>query len=527
MNRKADKTAPPPSVIDVTRFDALLVDLDGVVTRTASLHAQAWKHLFDDFLRARAEREGVAFEPFDLERDYRAHVDGKPRFDGVRAFLAARGITVPEGAPEDAPERDTVYGLGNRKNAYFHRLLAERGVEVYDHAVAFLRRARDAGLALAVISSSRNCAAVLEAAGLADLFAVRIDGVERGRLSLAGKPAPDTFLAAARRLGVEPARAVVFEDALAGVEAGRAGGFGLVVGVDRVGQAAALRGHGADIVIDDFARLGLVGERPAGARAVPSALDSLDAVARRIAGREVAVFLDYDGTLTPIVDRPELAVLSAAMRATVARLAALTTVAIISGRGREDVTRLVGIDGIVYAGSHGFDIAGPGIRREMGGEYVEPLREAAAEIGEALAGVDGVIVEDKRYAVAVHYRLVEPAAVPRVEAAVDAALARHPGLRKTGGKKIFELRPAIDWDKGRAVLWLMTVLGLDHAGVVPFYLGDDLTDRDAFRALRETGVGILVTGEPRPTLAHYRLHDTGEVRTFLAWLADTLEATRK
>jgi len=234
---------------------ACLFDLDGVVTKTALVHAAAWKEMFDDFLRSRAAAAGTEFMPFDPVVEYDRYVDGKPRLDGTRSFLQARGIELPEGDPSDPPGALTVHGLSNRKNALVLEMIGKLGVQVYEGSVRYIRRAREAGLRTAVVSSSANTVQVLDAAGIAGLFDVRIDGVIAGQRSLAGKPAPDTFLAAAQELGVPPARAVVFEDALAGVEAGRAGHFGCVVGVDRTGQAQELAEHGAEIVVRDLEEL--------------------------------------------------------------------------------------------------------------------------------------------------------------------------------------------------------------------------------------------------------------------------------
>jgi beta-phosphoglucomutase family hydrolase len=234
---------------------ACLFDLDGVLTQTATVHAAAWKEMFDAFLRERSGQTGEPFRPFEVAADYHAYVDGKLRQDGVRAFLASRGVTLPEGAADDPPTALTVHGLGNRKNDLVLELIRRRGVDVYEGSVRFVEAARDAGLRRAVVSASKNCRAVLVAAGIEHLFEVRVDGIVAAEAGLRGKPAPDTFLAAAEALGVEPARAAVFEDALAGVEAGRAGAFGWVVGVDRVGQAAALRRHGADTVVADLGEL--------------------------------------------------------------------------------------------------------------------------------------------------------------------------------------------------------------------------------------------------------------------------------
>jgi beta-phosphoglucomutase family hydrolase len=234
---------------------ACLFDLDGVLTETAKVHAAAWKEMFDAYLRARAAQTGEDFVPFDVKEDYDSYVDGKPRYDGVRSFLASRGIELPEGKPDDPPSAETVHGLGNRKNEIVLRLIHEHGVDAYPGSRRYLEAVRDAGLRRAVVSSSTNTRDVLQAAGIEGFFEARIDGVVAEREHLRGKPAPDTYLAGAKDLGVSPDAAAVFEDALAGVEAGRAGGFACVVGVDRVGHADALREHGATIVVRDLEEL--------------------------------------------------------------------------------------------------------------------------------------------------------------------------------------------------------------------------------------------------------------------------------
>ena len=234
---------------------ACLFDLDGVLTKTATVHASAWKQTFDTFLRRRAERTGESWVPFDAVSDYDRFVDGKSRADGTRSFLGSRGVELPEGASDDPPDAETVHGVGNRKNATLLRRIRQDGVEAYSGSVEYVLAARDAGLRRAVVSSSANCRDVLIAAGIEGLFEARIDGVVAEERQLRGKPAPDTFLAGAAAVGVHPSEAAVFEDALAGVQAGRAGGFGFVVGVDRVGQAQALRDHGADLVVADLAAM--------------------------------------------------------------------------------------------------------------------------------------------------------------------------------------------------------------------------------------------------------------------------------
>jgi len=494
-----------------SHYDAFIFDMDGVLTRTARVHAAAWKELFDEY----RERTAGTWKPFDPDEDYRRYVDGKPRYDGIRSFLASRGIELPFGTPEDGPEKETICGLGNRKNAFFREHLGKQGVETYGPAVDLVRKLRTAGFGTAVISASRNCELVLREAGLLDLFDVRVDGVESEKHGLKGKPDPDIFLEAARRLGTDPGRSVVVEDALAGIEAGRKGRFGRVIAVDRTGHPESLRDAGADLVVADLSEIALAEKE---GKALPSALESLGDIEKAVSGKETVVFLDYDGTLTPIVDSPDLAVLSPDMRRKVKNLADVCTVGVISGRDLQDVRNMVGIDGIVYAGSHGFDIAGPEGRRtelQQGKDFLPALDEAEKQLRETLQPVEGSLVERKKFSIAVHFRKVRQEEVPQVEQGVDRVLERSSGLRKSFGKKVFEIQPEIDWDKGKALFWVLDALDLDGPDVLPFYIGDDTTDEDAFRAIENRGIGIVVMNRPRPTRARYVLRDPDAVGRFL------------
>ncbi|MGD2216878.1 MAG: trehalose-phosphatase [Gemmatimonadales bacterium] len=253
---------------------------------------------------------------------------------------------------------------------------------------------------------------------------------------------------------------------------------------------------------------------------LPSALEAGEDIATRLEGRRPAMFLDYDGTLTPIVSQPEDAILSDSMRDVLRELAGLCTVAIVSGRDRADVEPLVGLDGLIFAGSHGFDIKGPDLRMEYEGgkERLPDLAAAERELHRRIDPIAGARVERKRFAIANHYRNVAEQDVPRLEAAVREVLAAHPRLRLSHGKKVYELRPDIDWDKGRAVLWLLEALGLDGDDVLPFYLGDDVTDEDAFAALSDRGIGVIVGDPSYKTNANYGLRNTPEVERFLEQL---------
>jgi alpha,alpha-trehalase len=502
------------------KYDAVIFDLDGVVTRTAHIHAAAWKDLFDEYLKKHSE--GETFEPFDSDADYLTYVDGKPRYDGVKSFLASRDIEIPSGKADDSADEETVCGLGNRKNGLFLERLKREGVEVYDTTIDLIARLRKKGFKTAIISSSKNCANILDAAGITGLFDASVDGVESETLDLAGKPAPDIFLEAARRLEVDPERCVIFEDAISGVQAGSKGGFGLVVGVDRADQSKALKEEGADLVVKDMGAVGVGIE----IKELACALESFEAIKESIRGKEVVVFLDYDGTLTRIVPRPEDALLSEKMREILIRLAAQCTVAVVSGRGLKDVKKRVDIDDLYYAGSHGFEIEGThGLKMEHDEAkgFLHVLDDAEANLIELLSDIQGAQVERKKFSIAVHYRNVDEDETATVEGIVNHTIEQYPALRKSFGKKVYDLRPDMDWGKGKAITWLMDALDLELPGVIPFYLGDDLTDEDAFRTLELKGTGIVVGEGSRGTAASYRLENTDQVMDFLKQLVLLLE----
>jgi trehalose-phosphatase len=493
------------------RFQAAILDMDGVITQTAAVHAQAWKQTFDEFLHRTGERTNRQLEPFDIDQDYRKTVDGKPRYDGVRSFLDSRGIKLAEGHPTDPPEKDTVFGLGNRKNRRFLELINEEGVRIWEDALAQIVTWKSQGLKVAVFSSSRNCRQILESAGILEMFDAKVDGNDLQRLGLSGKPSPDMLLSAAEQLGVDPSRSILVEDSIAGVQAAVAGGFGCIVGVARSRDPRGLKQAGADRIVGDLGEL----DRPA-----PSERD-VQQIVEQLAGRPFALFLDYDGTLTPIVRRPEDAKLSDSMRDLVARLAEHHTVAIISGRDLSDVQAMVGLENLVYAGSHGFDIHGPGgleMQQEEASQSLPQLDAAEQDLSNKLQSIRGARVERKRFAIAIHYREVEDEhRVEQIEQAVDDAVSTHHGLRRRSGKKIFELQPDVTWDKGHALRWLIDKLQIRDDTVV-VYIGDDVTDEDAFRALRsrDGGIGIRVAETPNePTRAHYLVRNCEQVEQLL------------
>ncbi|MCF8085680.1 MAG: trehalose-phosphatase, partial [Desulfohalobiaceae bacterium] len=501
--------------ISRSEYQACIFDLDGVVTTTARLHAEAWKELFDAFLREQSTDSG--FTPFSIETDYRDYVDGLPRYQGVKSFLESRGISLPMGNVDDPPQEATICGLGNRKNEIFNKSIQEKGVDVYETSVDLIHQLRSRSFRIAVVSSSKNCQTVLDAANIAHLFDIRVDGIDIEHNDLKGKPEPDAFWEAARLLDVDPSRSVLFEDAISGVRAGDKGAFGLVIGVDRTGVAEQLRQAGAHRVVQDLGEIDLRDDL----QRLPHGLIFFEEIRQRIEDKRVALFLDYDGTLTPIVSRPEDATLSSDMHSILSYLTEKCVVAVISGRGLADARKLVDVKGLYFAGSHGFEIEGPGgVRMEVeeAGESLPALDQAESDLRRELEKIEGSQVERKKFSIAVHYRNVDPERAPEVEACVDRVLERAGGLRKGLGKKVFELRPDIKWDKGEAVRWLLRELELDQYGVVPIYIGDDVTDEDAFRAFLQKGITLVVGNESRPTFAKYQLGSVGEVRAFLSML---------
>lgn len=509
----------------IAQLDAVLFDIDGVITDTARAHAAAWQRLFDEFLMARAERHGEEFRPFDLRSDYRQHVDGKPRMAGVRSFLDARGIALPYGDENDDPDSETVCGLGNRKDRYFNAWLAENQVDPYPGTLELVKALRRAGVKTAVFSASRNAEAVLRKADVLDLFDARVDGSDAAQLGLPGKPDPAVLLEAARRLGATPRRTAIVEDAIAGVEAGAQGGFGLVIGVARGGYGDKLASAGAHIVVHDLSELRFTPEHGLALKTLanlPSIRDREDEIRKCLAGKTPVVFLDYDGTLTPIVADHTKAVLAEDMRAAVAALASRCPVIIVSGRDLGKLQERVNLESVWYAGSHGFEIVGPAdsvAQLERGTDFLPELDEVERVLQTRLADIEGHALERKKFSIAVHYRQVTPDAVETLRSVLDETLAAHPGLRLGHGKKVFEIRPDIDWSKGEAVRWVLRQTRIDQPGTVPLYVGDDITDEDAFHVLAGRGLCIAVRhDESRQTAADYTVADTQEVKRLLEML---------
>ena len=442
-------------------FDAVVFELEGVFSPAVSLGADAWKRLFNAYLGQQADQRGQTSVP----------------------------------------------------------------VEVDPATVALTREMKRAGIGTAVASSSRSCSPLLERAGCDDLFAALVDGPAATRQCPSGKPDPTPFAKGAELLAATAERTVLVAESVSGVRAGRDGRFGLVLGIDRGGGRGGLRSNGADLVVDSLAEMSLdkidgwFRNREHRRR---SALLDLIGLEERIGGRPVAVFLDYDGTVTPVTGRPSEAHLAEETRDLLRRLAGRFPVAMVSGRGREDLEGLVQLSEVYLVGSHGWDISGPagsGLGYVHDPGLVPLIDRLSAEITEETEAVEGLDLENKAYSIALHYRLADQAVVPGLEAMMDRMAAANPALQKTHGKGLFELRPRADWNKGSGIRWLVEELGRQGPRPAPIFLGDDLTDEDGFLALQEDGVGILVTDSPRPTAAGWSVANVGEALELLELLA--------
>ena len=518
----------PDLVISRERFGAVVFNLDGVVTRINAIHSEAWKRIFDEFFLRRSALEGEDLRAFDEVLDYRRYVEGRPRLSGIKHILSSRHIELPLGKPDDSAYQETIYGLANRKQHIFKELLEQQDVLVYGCAIALIHRLRSEGFKTAIVSASKHCELILQKAELRDRFDAWVDGIEAERLDLGSKPDPYVLWEAARRLQIDPEQIVVIEDSVVGVTASSRGRFGLTIGIDDGEQRTLMLEHGADYVLEDLCRLHIDGTSEDDA-ASPPVLAEMEMISNQLTDKQPALFLDYGGTLTPNIHKPKDAELSKKVRRALQKAAQLMPVTIVSGRDVEELRDRVGLPELIYAGSHGLEIQGQDLHLELpdGIDILDDLDKAMAELTNQLAGFPGVRIERKRFAIVVHYEKKDAINAAYVEAIVEQVQRNLPRLRKTGGKEVFELLPNIDWDKGRAVKWLLAELGLDGADTLPLYIGDDVTDEDAFRNLRGAGgIGILVSKRPQPSVATYRVGDSDDVLELLNHLVQVLKRKR-
>lgn len=494
---------------------AVIVDLDGVVTKTANLHSKAWGLAFEEYNRKRKQEGKDPFTPYDPHVDYPKYIDGIPRYNGVENFLKSRKIELPEGSEHDEEQKETINGLGNLKNRFYLELIDSEGVTVLEKNVAAIRSWKKQGLKTAIISSSKNCKMILEKAGLEGLFDARVDGIISAEKHIPGKPEPDIFLKAADILGVDPEECLVVEDARAGVEAGKKGGFRLVIGVVNASNKEELLEAGADIAVNDLQELDLEFKHSRKPNQLPSALKCFSQLSEVFMKESPLFFLDFDGTLSHIVEHHKDAVISEKMRKLVYELSGKFPVAVVSGRGLADVRERVDLPEIYYAGSHGYEISGPNGFSKDHEEAVKVMPvfdEIEPILKEKLKDITGVDFEKKKFTLAIHYRQVAQDEEPLVHSLVAEVLNDHPQVKAAGGKKVIEIRPAINWHKGKAVEFLKKELS-DDKDPLSVYIGDDVTDEDAFKYV-SNGLGILVGEHGQETYADYHLEDIHQVEQF-------------
>lgn len=529
----ADNRGARPAVrakIDVTidprKHEAVLFNLDGVVANTALLHEAAWRTTFDEFFAIRRTFMHEDHSPFTMS-DYRRYMHGIPRCAGIKDFLAARDIVLSDNEDARGAE-ETVQVLADRAQ----RLFSERipgEVQVFEPAIELLRKLADEGIATALFSSSYNCEEVLVAAGIENLFAVRVDGVVAETLGLPGNPHPAVLLEAAARLGVRPERSVVLDDSEAGVQAARGGDFGLVVGVDRGGRGDRLLHYGADVGVSTLSEIAVrTGDRRISQ--LPGASDAFGHLGGIVDGRQPFVCLDYDGILSDIVADPDVATLVGGVAAVLQALAQQCPVAILSGGDPADIRSRLGLSELWYSGAYGYELIGPdgaAFHHDAAELALPRLAPAAAKLRGDVQDVPGVHVEIWPYAVAVDYRNVARQRLPEVFA-VAHRCADHHGLRVTPGRRVLEFRPDIDWHSGKAMTWIRDRVCSD-GGVLPIYIGADLAEEDAFDCVRYNGIGMVMRKDEdgdRPTAAQFACRNIGEVCEFLQRLTDILVRRR-
>jgi len=505
---------------------AAILDLDGVITHTALIHAEAWKAMFDAYNEKRKKENKEPYDEFSIEEDYIEYVDGMPRYDGVNNFLKSREINLPWGSPEDEPEKETICGLGNLKNEIFLKKIDSQGAKIIEPNVRIVKKWKKAGLKTAIVSSSKNCRRILRSVNLESLFDVRVDGLVSVERNLKGKPAPDIFLEAVEDLGFGPDEALIVEDALAGVEAGGKGNFNLVIGIDDGSNADKMKDFGANTVVKDLEELdftiksGMVNHTE-----LPDAIENFESLTKEWQKMEIFLFLDYDGTLSPIVREFDKAYLAEDMREVIHNVSKVCYTAIVSGRGMDDVRNRVKIDHLYYAGSHGFEICGPDnfyYEIEKARKLIPSLDKIEQALKTSLQFIEGVKFERKKFALAVHYRQAAEDQEESVKIIVDDVVKNFDDIAQGRGKKVIEIKPKVYWHKGKAINHLLKVLNERNAPAYVLYIGDDITDEDAFMQIRQGG-GILVGDHGEQTFARYHLIDVNAVQQFLIKMTNNLK----
>ncbi len=481
--------------------------MDGVVTQTATLHFDAWKIILDEYV-TNLDKKNRLFS----EDEYWSYLDGMPRKEGLSNFLKERKI----GYHQDILEQ-----LCDKKNELLHRMLFNQSVKYFSDTIQFIEFLLAHNYQIALISSSKNCIPILESAQIKHLFPIYVDGIISEELNLRGKPEPDIFLEAAKRLKLLPRECVIIEDALAGVKAGKKGGFGGVIALDRRNKLHhQFRQLGADYILPNLASAQNLfyfpTSRTAPLKTGTQALKSILRLSKL--NYQFVIFLDYDGTLTPIRERPSEAVLSNSMHYCLNHLSRHYPTVIMSGRELKNLQKLINIASLFYSGNHGFEFEGPQYSYEIGQGFKEEIKEVYDSLYQCLFSIPDCFIENKTFSLSVHYRLVEKKYRHLIEKEIERIMVEHPHLKKHLGKKVYEIRPNINWNKGIASTSILNRFKAKNHKLIPIYIGDDVSDEDAFEAFKATGITIKVAEKLHHTKAHYYLDSPLEVQNFLTQL---------
>lgn len=496
----------------MNHIKGIIFDMDGVVTQTATLHFDAWKAILDEFLLTRNPEENKLF----TEEDYFYYLDGMPRAEGLSNFLTARQII-----PHSNQEK-WIKQLTNKKNKYLQKLLKNQSVDYFPDTLQFIEFLLLHRYQIALISSSKNCIPILKSAKIDRLFPIYVDGIISEQLNIPGKPEPDIFLEAAKRLKLCPQECLVIEDALSGVKAAKKGQFGTIIALDRKKKLSSqFLELQPDYILPDLSKAQqLFNKNTRIHRAPKSGLAVLPSIYHLMKHcYQFIIFLDYDGTLTPIVEKPDQAILSTSMHHCLTSLSQEYLTVIISGRELEDLKEHINISTLFYSGNHGLEFMGPQSYYQIGEEFKEEIEELYYALTQKFAGISGCFIENKNFSLSVHYRLVDEKKVRLIEKQVDNALVNYPRLKKHYGKKVYEIRPNILWNKGIASNAILEKFKLNNPHLIPIYIGDDVSDEDAFDVFQTKGITIKVEKNPLHTKANYFLDSPLEVQSFLTQLS--------
>lgn len=502
----------------------IIIDLSGVLINTTLLNKIAWEKVLNHFLKEHNAR--YLFN----EEDYYSFIEGKPKYERLQNYLGKLNIELPYGNTTDSAGYHSICSLEKKKTKAFTQMLKKGEMDVYENAMQKIKLWKEKGIKTAGVSSDENFNKALESTETGNLFDVLIDAHASRKRGLKEKPEADLYLEAAKELDLPPESCILFDDTVQGLQAGNKGNFGLVVGVNRADNRKLLSENGADLVIDNFDEFNLSDDPEIAAwfeQPIPPFASEYVKIAKAVYEKTPVLFLDYDGTLTPIVQRPEAAVISEEMKVVLDECASKFKVAAVSGRDMDDLKSRINLENVIYAGSHGFRISGPEglyMEHEKTDEILPRLGSMEQKLKEAFDNVtEGVQVERKRYAIAVHYRNAKPEDTPFIREKVLELTQNSEGFKVGEGKKILEIKPDIDWHKGKAVLWILDKLGLtDNTRYIPIYIGDDVTDEDAYRALKDRGIGIQVGPGAENTAAQFRLKNVYQVRLFLKELVNSI-----